>query len=312
MRSTTTIAAATPPAKKLDKRVSTAAPPAATTHTHPAEHVILHTAHRNTPSADSDGFIHPSAIVSSKAQIGRNCFIGPYSTIGDEVVLGDNVRLESHCVIDGRTHIGDETHVFPFVSIGLASQDLKYKGESSETRIGRRCSIREFVTIHRGTAGGGMLTQIGDDCLIMAQAHVAHNCQVGNNVIMTNGATLAGHVHVDDGAVIGAYSGVHQFCRIGREAYIGGYSVIVKDALPFALTVGNRPTRCYGMNTEGMKRRGYPREITETLHHAFHLLLNSRLNTSQALARIRKEIHDSPEVNRLVNFIETSKRGIVK
>lgn len=309
MRST--IAAATPSGKKQDKqRAGSAA--AATTAAHPAESPSLHTAHRNTPQEDSAPFIHPSAIVSSKAQIGRNCFIGPYSTVGDEVVLGDNVQLESHCVVDGRTHIGDETHVFPFVSIGLASQDLKYKGEPSETRIGRRCSIREFVTVHRGTAGGGMLTQIGDDCLIMAQAHVAHNCQVGNNVIMTNGATLAGHVQVEEGAVIGAYSGVHQFCRIGREAYIGGYSVIVQDALPFALTVGNRPTRCYGMNTEGMKRRGYPREITETLHHAFHLLLNSRLNTSQALARISEEIHDSQEVNRLVNFIENSKRGIVK
>ncbi len=285
---------------------------AAATQVHPAENASLHNANRNQPQADSATFIHPSAIVSNKANIGRNCFIGPYSIIGDEVILGDNVRLESHCVVEGRTHIGDETHVYPFVSVGLPSQDLKYKGEPSETRIGRRCSIREFVTVHRGTESGGMLTQIGDDCLIMAQAHVAHNCHVGNKVIMTNGATLAGHVHVEDGAVIGAYSGVHQFCRIGREAYIGGYSVIVKDALPFALTVGNRPTRCYGLNTEGMKRRGYPREITETLHHAFHLLLNSRLNTSQALARIGEEIHDSQEVNVLVNFIENSKRGIVK
>jgi UDP-N-acetylglucosamine acyltransferase len=255
--------------------------------------------------------IHPSAVVSPRAQIGRDCYIGPYSIVGDQVVLGDAVRLESHCVIEGPTHIGQETHVFPFVSIGLASQDLKYKGEPSETRIGQRCSVREFVTIHRGTEGGGMLTRVGDDCLVMAQAHIAHDCIIGNRVIMANGATLAGHVQIEDGANIGAYSGVHQFCRVGREAYIGGYSVVVKDALPYALTVGNH-ARCYGLNVTGMKRRGYQRETIKTLHHAFHLLLSSRLNTSQAVATIRDEIKDSTEVDELVRFIETSKRGVIK
>jgi UDP-N-acetylglucosamine acyltransferase len=255
--------------------------------------------------------IHPSAVVSPRAQIGRGCFIGPYSTIGDEVVLGEGVRLESHCVIDGRTHIGDGTHVYPFVSIGLASQDLKYRGEPALTRIGQRCRIREFVTIHRGTEGGGMLTEVGDDCLIMAQAHVAHDCIIGQRVIMANAATLAGHVLVEDGANIGAYSGVHQFCRVGREAYVGGYSVVVKDALPFALTVGNH-ARCYGINKEGMKRRGYAREVITTLHHAFHLLLTSHLNTTQALQRIHEEIQDSTEVDELVRFIESSRRGVIK
>jgi UDP-N-acetylglucosamine acyltransferase len=255
--------------------------------------------------------VHPSAVVSSRAEIGHNCFIGPYSIIGDDVVLGDNVRLESHVVVDGRTHIGDETHVFPFVSIGLASQDLKYKGEPSETRIGRRNCIREFVTIHRGTVGGGMLTQTGDDCLLMAQAHVAHDCILGEGVIMANGATLAGHVRVEDRANIGAYSGVHQYCRVGREAYVGGYSVVVKDALPFALTVGNH-AKCYGLNVTGMKRRGYTPDVIEALHHAFRLLLNSRLNTSQAIEAIKEEITLSEEVTELVNFIESSKRGVVK
>ncbi|HEV7858302.1 MAG TPA: acyl-ACP--UDP-N-acetylglucosamine O-acyltransferase [Pyrinomonadaceae bacterium] len=255
--------------------------------------------------------IHPSAVVSPLAQIGRGSFIGPYSTIGDEVVLGEGVRLESHCVIDGRTHLGDETHVYPFVSIGLASQDLKYRGEPARTRIGKRCHIREFVTIHRGTEGGGMLTEVGDDCLIMAQAHIAHDCIIGNRVIMANAATLAGHVLVEDGANIGAYSGVHQFCRVGREAYVGGYSVVVKDALPFALTVGNH-ARCYGINKEGMKRRGYAREVTRALHHAFHLLLTSHLNTTQALQKIRQEIHDSTEVDELITFIESSRRGVIK
>ena len=255
--------------------------------------------------------IHPTAIVSSSARIGLDCFIGPYCVVGDEVEIADGVRLESHCVVDGRTFIGAETHVFPFVSIGLASQDLKYKGEPSETRIGQRNKIREFVTIHRGTAGGGMLTKIGDDCLIMAQAHVAHDCVIGDGVIMANAATLAGHVIIEDRANIGAYSGVHQFCRVGKEAYIGGYSVVVKDALPFALTVGNH-AKCYGLNITGMKRRGYPRSAIDALHHAFHLLLSSKLNTTQAVERIREEISGSPEVTDLLRFIEASDRGVTK
>src|SRR5215475_7878801 len=245
--------------------------------------------------------IHPTAVVSPGARIGYDCFIGPYCIVGDEVELGDGVRLESHCVVDGRTTIGAETHVFPFVSIGLASQDLKYKGEPSETRIGKRNNIREFVTIHRGTAGGGMLTSIGDDCLIMAQAHVAHDCIVGDGVIMANAATLAGHVIIGDRANVGAYSGVHQFCRVGREAYVGGYSVVVKDALPFALTVGNH-AKCYGLNKVGARRRGYSRETIDALHHAFHLLLSAKLNTTQAIACIRAEITAVPEVEELVSF----------
>ncbi len=255
--------------------------------------------------------VHPTAVVSPRARIGTGCHIGPYCIVNDEVVLEDDVHLESHCVIDGRTTIGQGTRVFPFVSIGLAPQDLKYKGEPSETRIGRRNMIREFVTIHRGTGGGGMLTQIGDDCLLMAQTHIAHDCIIGNNVIMANAATLAGHVIIEDHANVGAYSGVHQFCRVGKEAYVGGYSVVVKDALPFALTVGNH-ARCYGLNTTGMKRRGYGRQQISALHRAFHLLLSSKLNTSQAVDKIREEIKDSTEVETLVRFIETSQRGVVK
>jgi UDP-N-acetylglucosamine acyltransferase len=264
-------------------------------------------------SADTDqqSTIHPSAVISAHAQIGQSCYVGPYSIVGDEVELGDRVRLESHCVIDGRTTIGEDTQVFPFVSIGLASQDLKYKGEPTETRIGKRNRIREFVTIHRGTEGGGGLTQIGDDCLIMAQAHIAHDCRLGNEVIMANGATLAGHVLIDDRANVGAYSGVHQFCRVGREAYVGGYSVVVKDALPFALTVGNH-ARCYGLNKIGMQRRGYSPAAIDALHHAFYLLLSARLNTGQALEKIRAETKDSREVDELVRFIESSERGVVK
>jgi UDP-N-acetylglucosamine acyltransferase len=255
--------------------------------------------------------VHPTAVVSPRARLGNGCFIGPFSIIGEEVELHDGVRLESHVVIDGHTTIGEETYVYPFVSIGLPAQDLKYKGEPSETRIGRRNQIREFVTIHRGTAGGGMLTRIGDDCLLMAQAHIAHDCIIGDGVIMANAATLAGHVVIENNANVGAYSGVHQFCRVGREAYIGGYSVVVKDALPFALTVGNH-ARCYGLNTTGMKRRGYSTEVIQSLHRAFHLLLSSKLNTSQALERIGEEIKDSAEVDSLVEFIGSSTRGVIK
>ena len=256
-------------------------------------------------------FVHPTAVVSPRAEVGEGSHVGPFCTVGDEVRLGARVRLESHVVVDGRTEVGDDTHVFPFASVGLAPQDLKYRGEPAETRLGRRNRIREFVTIHRGTEGGGMLTSVGDDCLVMAQAHVAHDCLVGDRVIMANAATLAGHVRVERGASIGAYSGVHQFCRVGREAYVGGYSVVVKDALPFALTVGNH-ARCYGLNTVGMKRRGYPQATVEALHHAFRLLLSSKLNTTQALSRIREEIEGSPEVAELLGFIETSRRGVVK
>lgn len=255
--------------------------------------------------------VHQSAIVSPNAQIGAGCYIGPYVTIGGQVQLGERVRIDSHCVIDGHTRIGAETHIFPFVSIGLPPQDLKFAGEETETEIGQRNRIREFVTIHRGTKGGGGITRTGADCFFMAQTHIAHDCLIGNNVIMANAATLAGHVIVQDGANIGAYSGVHQFCRIGREAYIGGYSVVVKDALPFALTVGNH-AKCYGLNKVGMRRRGYARETIDALHHAFHLLLTAKLNTSQAIERMRAEIYNIPEVDELVSFIESSHRGVVK
>ncbi len=256
-------------------------------------------------------FIHATAIVSPDAKIGENCYIGAFSTVGDQVILGDRVHLESQVVIDGKTTIGDETRVFPFVSIGLAPQDLKYAGEATATEIGKRNHIREFVTVHRGTAGGGGLTHIGNDNLLMAQAHVAHDCQIGNEVIMANAATLAGHVEIADRANIGAYSGVHQFCRIGLEAFVGGYSVIVKDALPFAISQGNH-AKCYGLNRLGLKRRGYPKETVEKLHRAFHLLLSAKLNTTQAVEKIREEIKDSAEVDLLIKFIETSKRGVVK
>lgn len=256
-------------------------------------------------------FIHETAIVAEGAQIGEDCYIGPFCVVGGEVTLGNGVRLDSHVVVDGKSSVGDGTHVFPFASLGLAPQDLKYSGEPTETVIGKRNHIREFVTIHRGTEGGGGITRIGDGNLLMAQAHVAHDCQLGNEVIMANAATLAGHVEIADRASVGAYSGVHQFCRVGLEAFIGGYSVVVKDAMPYAIIQGNH-AKCYGLNRLGMKRRGYSKETSENLNHAFHLLLSAKLNTSQALERIRQEISDCAEVDILTAFIETSKRGVVK
>ena len=193
----------------------------------------------------------------------------------------------------------------------MAPQDLKYGGEPTATEIGKRNHIREFVTIHRGTAGGGGLTKIGDDNLFMAQAHVAHDCQLGSNIIMANAATLAGHVEIADRANVGAYSGVHQFCRVGLEAFVGGYSVVVKDAPPYAIIQGNH-AKCYGLNKVGLKRRGYSKETIEKLHHAYHLLLTAKLNTSQAVERIKEEIADCKEVDILVEFIQSSKRGVVK
>ncbi|MCC6329206.1 MAG: acyl-ACP--UDP-N-acetylglucosamine O-acyltransferase, partial [Acidobacteria bacterium] len=195
-------------------------------------------------------FIHETAIVPAAARIGQDCHIGPYCIVGENVSLGDGVRLESHVVVDGRTTIGDGTHVFPFASIGLAPQDLKYAGEPTSVEIGKRNQVREFVTIHRGTSGGGGSTKIGDDNLLMAQSHVAHDCQLGSGIIMANAATLAGHVEIADRASIGAYSGVHQFCRVGFEAFVGGYSVVVKDAPPFAIIQGNH-AKCYGLNRVG-------------------------------------------------------------
>lgn len=254
--------------------------------------------------------IHQTAIVAPEARLGADCYIGPFCTVGAEVSLGEGVRLDSHVAVDGRTSIGRGTHVFPFVSIGLAPQDLKYGGEETATEIGEENQIREFVTIHRGTAGGGGVTRIGDRNLLMAQAHVAHDCQIGSDVIMANAATLAGHVEIADRANVGAYSGVHQFCRVGREAFVGGYSVVVKDAPPFAIIQGNH-AKCYGLNRVGMRRRGYAKEVIENLNHAYRLLLSSKLNTTQALERIREEISGCEEVDLLVEFIESSKRGVV-
>lgn len=259
----------------------------------------------------SSSFVHASAIVADGASIGEGCYIGPFSTVGSHAVLESGVRLESHVVVDGDTRIGRDTHIFPFATVGLPPQDLKYKGEPTRTEIGERNQVREAVTIHRGTAGGGGLTKIGDDNLLMAQVHIAHDCLVGNGNVFANGVALAGHVVATDDITIGAFCGVHQFSRIGREAFIGAYSVIVKDPLPYSLCYGNH-AKCYGTNRVGLRRRGHSKETIEKIKHAFHLLLSSKLNTTQAVERIKEEIANCPEVDHLLEFIESSQRGVIK
>jgi UDP-N-acetylglucosamine acyltransferase len=256
-------------------------------------------------------FIHQTAIVADGATIGEGCHIGPFCTVGRNAVLEAGVRLESHVVIEGSTLIGKDTHIFPFATIGLPPQDLKYKGEDTRTEIGQRNQIREAVTIHRGTAGGGGLTKIGNDNMLMAQVHIAHDCVVGNGNVFANAVALAGHVIVADNITIGAFCGVHQFSHIGREAFIGAYSVIVKDPMPYSLCYGNH-AKCYGTNRVGLRRRGHSKETIEKIRHAFHLLLSSKLNTTQAVERIREEITDCPEVDHVVEFIESSARGVIK
>lgn len=255
--------------------------------------------------------IHPTAIISPKADLGRDVVVGPYSIIGDDVILHDNVRVASHCVIEGPSEFGSESVFYPFVSAGQAPQDLKYRGERSLLRAGERNVFREFTTLQRGTERGGNLTEIGSDNFIMAQAHIAHDCRIGNHVIFANGATLAGHVVVEDHATLGAYSGVHQFCRVGKHAFIGGYSVVVKDALPYARTVGNH-ARCYGQNTLGLRRSGFSNEEIRRITRGFRLLLAAKLNTSQAVEVIRRELSGWPEIDYLIEFIESSERGVTK
>jgi UDP-N-acetylglucosamine acyltransferase len=254
--------------------------------------------------------IDPSAHVSATARIGEGTTVGPNCVIGPDVTIGRRCMIGASAVVDGWTEIADETHIYPMASIGLAPQDLKYKGERTRLRIGSRNIFREFVTINRGTAGGGGETTIGDDNLFMAYVHVAHDCHVGSHTIFGPHATLGGHVGVEDYANVSAGSAVHQFCRVGRYGFIGGYSVVTKDALPFAKTIGSRPARSFGVNTIGLSRRGFAPDTIEQLRRAYRYLL--QLNTTRALLEIESDPSlASPEVEYLVAFIRTSQRGVI-
>jgi len=254
--------------------------------------------------------VDPTAIVDPSAVIGAGTVVGPHATIGEHVRIGRGCRIGASAVVDGWTEVGDETEIYPFASVGLVPQDLKFHGEQTRLIIGKRNIFREFVTIHRGTRGGGGVTTIGDRNVFMAYVHVAHDCHVGNNTIFGNMATLGGHVTVEDFANVSAGSGVHQFCRVGRHAFIGGYSVVTKDALPFAKTVGSRPARIYGLNHIGLTRRGFPPEVIGKLRRSFRYLL--RLNTTTALQQIQQDRSLAcAEVQYLLDFIRTSQRGVI-
>jgi UDP-N-acetylglucosamine acyltransferase len=254
--------------------------------------------------------VHPSAIVAPGAVVPESCSIGPFCTIGPEVMLGENCKLISHVVLDGRTRIGARNVFHPFCSIGVAPQDLKYGGEPTETEIGDDNTIRESVTISRGTVKGGGVTRLGSNCLLMTCVHIGHDSQVGSHCILANAATLAGHVIIEDYVTLGAFCPVHQFCIVGQYAFIGGGTIVTQDVLPFSLTSAKRENKAFGINKIGLARRGFSPERLQLLHRAFRLLLTSKLNTSQALEKIR-ELQDE-DAAILAAFLERSQRGVIK
>ncbi|MGA8026533.1 MAG: acyl-ACP--UDP-N-acetylglucosamine O-acyltransferase [Bryobacteraceae bacterium] len=256
--------------------------------------------------------IHPTAIVDSDSEISTSAEIGPYCIIGKGVTIGARTRLIAHVYLEGKLAIGEDNVFYPYCSCGVTPQDKKYKGEASETRVGNRNTIREFVTINRGTEGGGMLTAIGDDNLLMAYVHVAHDVIIKNHAILANGVTFAGHVIVEDYANIGGLSAIHQFCRIGRHAMIGSYSVIKQNVLPYSITASNHQVEAYGANRIGLERNGCSSDAIEALQTAFRILTRAGLNTSQALARIEEEVPPIAEVTHLLEFIRGSQRGFIK
>jgi UDP-N-acetylglucosamine acyltransferase len=255
---------------------------------------------------------HSTAIIDPRAKIHRSCTIGPYCVVGPDVELGEGCRLVSHVAIEGPTKIGAGNSFFPFCAVGMAPQDLTYAGEPTRLEIGDHNEIRECVTISRGTVKGGGLTRVGSHCLVMAYTHVAHDCVIRDHVILANGATLGGHVIVEEWATVGALCPVHHFVRIGAYSFVGGGTTITKDVLPFSKTVAARDTHAYGLNAVGLERRGFSKERIGRIHHAYKLLLASKLNTSQALAKLKSEPERGEDVEMLIQFIEGSARGVIK
>jgi UDP-N-acetylglucosamine acyltransferase len=256
--------------------------------------------------------VHPTAIVDPGAKVHPSWKIGPYCVIGPDVELGERCHLVSHVVIEGPTKIGADNGFFPFCSIGLAPQDLTYAGEPTRLEIGNHNQIREFVTINRGTVKGGGLTSLGNHILIMAYTHVAHDCAIGDHVILANAATLGGHVTVEEWAQVGALCPVHHFVRIGAHAFVGGGTTITRDVLPFSKTSAARDAGAYGLNAIGLERRGFSKERIRKIHHAYKVLLASKLNTSQALEKLKSEPDHGEDVAMLIKFIEASERGVIK
>jgi UDP-N-acetylglucosamine acyltransferase len=266
------------------------------------------TADRATATVDID----PRAVIAPGARIGAGAIIGAYAVVGDDVQLGEACILHPHAVVNGPARLGRSNVLHPFCRIGGEPQDLKYAGERTRLEVGDRNVFREGVTVSRGTVQGGGVTRIGNDNLFMTSAHIAHDCVVGDHTIFANAATLAGHVTVEDDATLGAFCPVHQFCRIGRYAYIGASTVITQDVPPFSLIVTERNTRCFGVNSVGLERRGFSTERIRAIESAYRLLLTSKLNTSQALEQMRLTLKGSADVAELMHFIESSERGVTK
>lgn len=255
--------------------------------------------------------IHPTAIVSPKAKIDDNVTIGPFAIVGDHVTIQAGTTVANHAVIDPYVEIGNDCQIFQFSSVGAAPQSLKFKGEKTWTKIGNRCIIREFVTINRGTKDGGGITQIGDDCLLMAYVHIAHDCMLGNNVVMANSAALAGHVIIGNHVTVGALSGIHQFVRIGDYAFIGGKSLLVKDIAPYVLAQGDR-AKLHGLNTVGLKRQGFEPATLKLLKKTYRLIFRIGLTLNEAIERVAAEVEPIPEVKAFIDFIKSSERGLTR
>ncbi len=256
--------------------------------------------------------VHPTAIIDSRAKVPASCKVGPYCVIGANVELGEGCHLVSHVAMEGPTKIGADNAFFPFCAIGMAPQDITYKGEPTRLEIGDHNEIRESVTINRGTVKGGGLTKVGSHILIMAYTHIGHDCLIEDHAMLVNGATLGGHVTVEEWAVVGALCPVHQFVRIGAHSYIGGGTVITQNVLPFSMTSAARDTHAYGMNKVGLERRGFSKERIAKIHHAYKILLASKMNTSQALEKLKTEADRGEDVDMLIRFIEASERGVIK
>lgn len=256
--------------------------------------------------------IHPTAIIDPAAHVAATTRVGAYTVIGPDVEIGDDCEIMQHVVIHGPTRIGVRNRIFPHAALGIEPQDITYKGEPTRLEIGDDNLVREFATINRGTVKGGGTTRVGNHVYVMAYAHIGHDCQVADHAMLINGATLAGHVTIEEYATIGAYSAVHQFCRVGAHAYIGGGTMATQDVLPFSKTSAARENAAYGVNTVGLKRRGFTDERIAKLQRAYRLLLASKLNTSQAIEKIKSEGDMSDDVEQLLRFIESAERGIIK